>query len=539
MFQRISTKLGQAKRLTLSGKIIITNILLMSACLTLLVAYVLTSYLETHQKEISERSQTLISVAAASMTQPLISNDLATLYDFGDALLDTENTLFVRILDEKGDELYSADKNDLFSQPLIPDNNRLGTHNGGMLKVTRDIEVGGIKFGSLEIGIDASQILQQAESLTFKLVAGGLLGILLIAILTYWLLTYLTRRFVSLRMALLGLAQGDVDFNIKLPVEGEDEVAEIAMSFNLFIAKLKDMVDQILVVANGLAGSSLKAQDITASTSAAIEQQAQAIAGFAQSIDQLADTSEHVSNEVSNVAQQAEQIQQQADAGRQVVVTAVSNMEELKDDVAETKIVVGELAENNKNIRKVLDMIVSIAEQTNLLALNAAIEAARAGDHGRGFAVVADEVRHLSQRTTGATEEIRQLIDIIQSGSKTAVDHMANNEIEASQSLEQISQAGDTFKTIAAGIMEIHTHSTGSARLAKQEQQMAEEIRGTIIQIDQSVKELADVAKQNISDNSDLSQYSVQLEALVGNYSGEQELISKPAAKNDPDVELF
>jgi PAS domain S-box-containing protein len=69
-----------------------------------------------------------------------------------------------------------------------------------------------------------------------------------------------------------------------------------------------------------------------------------------------------------------------------------------------------ERAETNmQRIIKVSDAISEITKQTNLLALNAAIEAARAGDAGRGFAVVADEVRKLVERTSQATDEIRNM----------------------------------------------------------------------------------------------------------------------------------
>jgi len=69
------------------------------------------------------------------------------------------------------------------------------------------------------------------------------------------------------------------------------------------------------------------------------------------------------------------------------------------------------LANEVRDLRRIVETINDIAGQTHLLAINAAVQSTHAGQFGAGFAVVAGEVKTLSRRTSGAAREISAKID--------------------------------------------------------------------------------------------------------------------------------
>ena len=89
---------------------------------------------------------------------------------------------------------------------------------------------------------------------------------------------------------------------------------------------------------------------------------------------------------------------------------AVTQVEKSRDALDRAVEAMTTIDNSTTKIADIIGVIDEIAFKTNLLALNAAVEAAHAGDQGKGFAVVADEVRTLSQLTTSAASEVKQLI---------------------------------------------------------------------------------------------------------------------------------
>jgi methyl-accepting chemotaxis protein len=136
------------------------------------------------------------------------------------------------------------------------------------------------------------------------------------------------------------------------------------------------------------------------------------------------------------------------------------------------------LAEETATIGNVLTVIRGIAEQTNLLALNAAIEAARAGELGRGFAVVADEVRSLSQRTSGATAQIQELIGRLQQAALQSVQAMRTQVEHAEATASQAEAADGALDEIVVAIRTIASMAERIADATAQQSDAVSEIRG-------------------------------------------------------------
>lgn len=140
-----------------------------------------------------------------------------------------------------------------------------------------------------------------------------------------------------------------------------------------------------------------------------------------------------------------------AKSGAAVVQKMLEAMRELANRMQEAAQGIEALDKQSQIIGSIVKNISSIADQTNLLALNAAIEAARAGDQGRGFAVVADEVRQLASRTSAATEEIANVVELNKQLTERAVELIGRGKTQAELGLNLSAQAGQVIDEIQDG----------------------------------------------------------------------------------------
>ena len=275
-------------------------------------------------------------------------------------------------------------------------------------------------------------------------------------------------------------SDGRTDLTVRLPVEGRDELALLARSFNTLVEAANDVIGQVTQANLKLLAASDHLAEVTDNAQRDAESQELETTSLAAAMNQMVATVQEVSRNAGLAAESTRQTEMQAADGRRVVEQTMRAIEVLTTDLAQSRAVVEKLAKDSQDIGTVVDVINGVAEQTNLLALNAAIEAARAGEHGRGFAVVADEVRSLAQRTQSSTREIHAIIERLQSGAATAAECMVRNADKAQLAVEQAAHAGESLSAITQAVSSINDMNLQIATAAEQQSVTAEEINRSV-----------------------------------------------------------
>jgi len=284
------------------------------------------------------------------------------------------------------------------------------------------------------------------------------------------------------------MAEGNMDG--RLPMDGKDEIAEIASSINDVSNGVGQAITSVLSTVGVLANTSDKLAELNKKSGENVSIQAESIEQAAAAMTEMTATVQEVARNSSHAAEAARQADQSILNGQKIVVDAVGSINALAEDVQRAVGAIGRLESHSNNITGILDIIRDIAEQTNLLALNAAIEAARAGEQGRGFAVVADEVRSLAKRTQESTLEIQNMIEKLQHDTRETAQVMLSSGERAKHSVEQSNNTCSVLDEIAGAINSITEMNELIATAVEQQSVVAEDINSNINRISQAVEEI-------------------------------------------------
>lgn len=365
---------------------------------------------------------------------------------------------------------------------------------------------------------DFNQKAADQYSSAFNLVVTLLVIATGLTLLFAWLLTNsITQPIAKALSAAEEIAEGNLTRPIV--VDGTDEAGRLLQAMLKMQEKLRDTLQRISGSATQLASAAEELNSVTDESARGLTQQNNEIEQAATAVNEMTSAVEEVARNAVSTSEASKNATTSAGDGRDLVQETVSAIERMSADVQSTATLIGDLANESRDIGKVLDVIRGLADQTNLLALNAAIEAARAGEAGRGFAVVADEVRALAHRTQQSTSEIERMIGSIQSGTEHAVDSMRNSTERAESTLNIARGAGLSLDTINSAIVEINERNLVIASAAEEQAQVAREVDRNLVNIRDLSVQSATGANQTSAASNELSRLALDLNNMVGRFS--------------------
>ncbi|MDD6490889.1 MAG: methyl-accepting chemotaxis protein [Firmicutes bacterium] len=408
-----------------------------------------------------------------------------------------------------------------------------GSYYSGFAPIYVDDTVVGI------VGVDCTvdNIDTQINKMLRKLILVEIICIMISVVISFIIGRLMANNVEKINRKMDELANSDGDLTQEIIVSSKDEIGEVAGNFNLFISKLRDMMQSVkdnerrLKEANGSINEqvSMTVNELNTITNSlsnmtkAMNETSQAITGIATASGNAQDFSEKVYDQAKENLDNASRIRQHADQVKDRNLKMKSRTMELTARIAEE--VTNQIEEVRKveHIAELTDAILSISEQTQLLSLNASIEAARAGEGGKGFAVVADEIGKLAEETTHTAQAIVEInqftLNAVNGLSDAARDMIAFMQNDIQDDYGKMVTAGEDYSADALCFME----------QMEQFSQLSQNLNHELSEIEDDISQITAVVEEETASITDLTNNAE-------NISNKMNIVSSSSQTNEEIV---
>ena len=330
-----------------------------------------------------------------------------------------------------------------------------------------------------------------------------------------------------------GMVQGDGgDLTKQIEANGNDELSNMARSFNELIKALRSSISDTQLVAKNLASASKELSSVSRQLYESAEetekQATDVTCGTEQAsanINAIASGAEEASVNANEVAGAAEQMSANMNTIAAAIEEMSASISQIANNAGEAGKVAGDATVKSQNatsamsklgvaakeIGQVTDVIKKIADKTNLLALNATIEAASAGEAGKGFAVVVGEIKELANQSAQSADDISRRIEGIQA--------------ETSKAIAVINEVSSIIDNINSSVHAI-------AGLVEEQTKASNEIASNVAQANIGAKRVAGAVSEVAKGSNDIARNAVDAARRVGQVTENVNSMSQVAHKS-------
>jgi len=195
----------------------------------------------TQEAELNIRASTTATLFATTIKDALLSSDLASLESFVEEVLKNPGIAYARVISEDGVLAETGDI-EVSRKLFIPDTG-LDSVKDGVFDTYAEITEGGKVYGRVEIGLSVAELKSNLEEAKTKTLGIAGFELVLSALFSFILGTYLTNRLKKLEEAAKKIAIGDLTIDVS--EQGSDELAQLGKAFNTMSDNLVIARDKI------------------------------------------------------------------------------------------------------------------------------------------------------------------------------------------------------------------------------------------------------------------------------------------------------
>ena len=358
-----------------------------------LVGLTMGGFQQASIKKAGERkAAALVNIAQDLSVKSYANFEYSSLEELAKTLVEDPDVLGISFMDDKGSSVASA---------VRPEAESIQRKSVTDQTVTSPE---GVVVGKVRVVLNEEPLFQDKIRTMAILIIISLLAILGSAVAGLFLSRTINTPLHYVANMLKDLSEGDGDLTARLEVKGEDEIAALSRSFNVFVGNIHKVLHQVVEISQHAASGATELSATAEQLSATTQEISDSADTQRSAMDSSVISVKEVTQAIDTVAHYLARATKMSDEALRVTKEAIQG----SDD---TSAAMEGIRTSSAKVAQITQVIADIARQTNLLSLNAAIEAAKAGAAGKGFSVVADEIRKLSERSAVAVKEIRALIE--------------------------------------------------------------------------------------------------------------------------------
>ncbi|MEO5357980.1 MAG: methyl-accepting chemotaxis protein [Nitrospirae bacterium YQR-1] len=340
------------------------------------------------------------------------------------------------------------------------------------------------------------------------------LSFVVTSVFTYYVGRNINRPLQSIMKTLKG---SESNLALRIPIDGSNEIYELAGILNTNIDNLNEIISTISTVVKNVSYSVNEIYEAVEKQAAITTEQTASISEITSTMEELSASSTQIAEHSQSVAEIAASTLSDSQVGSDIMGKTSKNIEEVSADNKRGLSEVLDLGKKSKDITRVMEIINNIADNTKLIAFNAALEASGAGEAGKRFGVVAVEIRRLADSVMDSTADIESKITEIQN----SVSRLVIASEKSSRAIaDGLSSSEETTKTLAEILEGAHATSDAAREISLSTMQQRTAVQQVVI----ALREIEEGAKQSAGAINHVHDIAKNLSALSGNL---QDIVKK------------